>query len=159
MVFFFKVFWFKDGKQISKRSRHYLTSCSDDGVCELRIPEIYAEDDGNYTALATNPLVSSSIFSWGFNDHRNYRQHCNQNTPSSVTVDFLFLSGYTSGKALSRSIYLESSRSSSCWRRVLTRSMKVYRVFTTSQPFTHWQCCIETEKLKKVLTHDFHICS
>jgi len=51
-----KVFWFKDGKQISKRSRHYLTSCSDDGVCELRIPEIYAEDDGNYTALATNPL-------------------------------------------------------------------------------------------------------
>jgi len=57
-----KVFWFKDGKQISKRSRHYLTSCDKDGVCELRIPELYAEDDGNYTALATNPLgrVSST---------------------------------------------------------------------------------------------------
>jgi len=57
-----KVFWFKDGKQISKRSRHYLTSCNSDGVCELRIPELYAEDDGNYTALATNPVgrVSST---------------------------------------------------------------------------------------------------
>jgi len=57
-----KIFWFKDGKQISKRSRHYLTSCNSDGVCELRIPELYAEDDGNYTALATNPMgrVSST---------------------------------------------------------------------------------------------------
>jgi len=57
-----KVFWFKDGKQISKRSRHYLTSCNEEGVCELKIAELYAEDDGNYTALATNPLgrVSST---------------------------------------------------------------------------------------------------
>jgi len=57
-----KVFWFKDGKQISKRSRHYLTTCNEEGVCELKIAELYAEDDGNYTALATNPLgrVSST---------------------------------------------------------------------------------------------------
>ncbi|XP_078487196.1 palladin isoform X1 [Ciona intestinalis] len=50
-----KVFWFKDGKQISKRSQHYIQRSDDQGCHELSIPHLCMEDDGNYTALATNP--------------------------------------------------------------------------------------------------------
>ncbi|XP_039249988.2 palladin-like isoform X1 [Styela clava] len=50
-----KVYWFKDGKQISKRSQHYLQSKDEDGVFSLYIPRTCVEDDGNYTALALNP--------------------------------------------------------------------------------------------------------
>lgn len=50
-----KVFWFKDGKQISKRSQHYVQS-SDGNNHSLSIEMLGNEDDGNYTALAITPL-------------------------------------------------------------------------------------------------------
>ncbi|XP_076824179.1 palladin-like isoform X7 [Clavelina lepadiformis] len=55
-----KIYWFKDGKQISKRSQHYLQRTDDEGGYELHIPHLCMEDDGNYTALAANPQGSVS---------------------------------------------------------------------------------------------------
>lgn len=50
-----KVYWFKDGKQISKRSEHYRISRDPDGNCSLRTAAASLDDDGNYTILAANP--------------------------------------------------------------------------------------------------------
>jgi len=49
-----KVFWFKDGKQISKRSQHYVQA-SEGNTHTLSIEILSNEDDGNYTALAYAP--------------------------------------------------------------------------------------------------------
>ncbi|XP_029939296.1 palladin isoform X2 [Salarias fasciatus] len=50
-----KVYWFKDGKQISKRSEHYRISRDPDGTCNLHTAAASLDDDGNYTILAGNP--------------------------------------------------------------------------------------------------------
>ncbi|XP_072295552.1 palladin isoform X2 [Eucyclogobius newberryi] len=50
-----KVYWFKDGKQISKRSEHYRISRDADGTCSLHTATASLDDDGNYTIMAGNP--------------------------------------------------------------------------------------------------------
>ncbi|KAM9831982.1 palladin isoform 1-T1 [Neosynchiropus ocellatus] len=50
-----KVYWFKDGKQISKRSEHYRISRDSDGTCSLHTAAASLDDDGNYTIMAGNP--------------------------------------------------------------------------------------------------------
>ncbi|XP_042339398.1 palladin isoform X4 [Plectropomus leopardus] len=50
-----KVYWFKDGKQISKRSEHYRISRDADGTCSLHTASASLDDDGNYTIMAGNP--------------------------------------------------------------------------------------------------------
>ncbi|XP_056270056.1 palladin isoform X3 [Pseudoliparis swirei] len=50
-----KVYWFKDGKQISKRSDHYRISRHADGSCCLHTASSSLDDDGNYTVMAGNP--------------------------------------------------------------------------------------------------------
>ncbi|XP_062858136.1 palladin isoform X1 [Trichomycterus rosablanca] len=50
-----KVYWFKDGKQISKRSEHYRISRDPDGTCSLHTAAASLDDDGNYTVMAGNP--------------------------------------------------------------------------------------------------------
>ncbi|KAK3516204.1 hypothetical protein QTP70_005705 [Hemibagrus guttatus] len=50
-----KVYWFKDGKQISKRSEHYRISRDPDGTCSLHTASASLDDDGNYTIMAGNP--------------------------------------------------------------------------------------------------------
>ncbi|XP_046691968.1 palladin isoform X1 [Silurus meridionalis] len=50
-----KVYWFKDGKQISKRSEHYRISRDPDGTCFLHTAAASLDDDGNYTIMAGNP--------------------------------------------------------------------------------------------------------
>ncbi|XP_033820639.1 palladin isoform X2 [Periophthalmus magnuspinnatus] len=50
-----KVYWFKDGKQISKRSEHYRISRDADGTCSLHTAAASLDDDGNYTIMAGNP--------------------------------------------------------------------------------------------------------
>jgi len=50
-----KVFWFKDGKQISKRSQHYVQTSDGQGGHSLSVDMLANEDDGNYTALAITP--------------------------------------------------------------------------------------------------------
>ncbi|KAM9479252.1 palladin isoform 4-T6 [Salvelinus alpinus] len=50
-----KIYWFKDGKQISKRSEHYRISRDADGTCNLHTATASLDDDGNYTIMAGNP--------------------------------------------------------------------------------------------------------
>ncbi|KAM9848756.1 LOW QUALITY PROTEIN: palladin [Aulostomus maculatus] len=50
-----KVYWFKDGKQISKRSEHYRISRDPNGTCSLHTAAASLDDDGNYTIMAGNP--------------------------------------------------------------------------------------------------------
>ncbi|XP_053164554.1 myopalladin isoform X2 [Hemicordylus capensis] len=50
-----KVYWFKDGKQISKKNEHYKMSREGDGTCSLHIEATTNDDDGNYTFMAANP--------------------------------------------------------------------------------------------------------
>ncbi|KAM7318951.1 hypothetical protein ACRRTK_022063 [Alexandromys fortis] len=50
-----KVYWFKDGKQISKRSEHCRMRREGDGTCSLHIESTNSDDDGNYTIMAANP--------------------------------------------------------------------------------------------------------
>lgn len=61
--FFFvsQVYWFKDGKQISKRSEHYRISRDPDGTCSLHTVAASLDDDGNYTIMAGNPVVSRAV--------------------------------------------------------------------------------------------------
>ncbi|KAK1875530.1 Palladin [Dissostichus eleginoides] len=55
-----KVYWFKDGKQISKRSEHYRISRGSDGTSSLHTANASLDDDGNYTIMAGNPQVSKN---------------------------------------------------------------------------------------------------
>uniref|UniRef100_A0A8C4S5R4 Myopalladin n=1 Tax=Erpetoichthys calabaricus TaxID=27687 RepID=A0A8C4S5R4_ERPCA len=50
-----KVYWFKDGKQISKKNEHYKMKREGDGTCCLVIEATTNDDDGNYTIMAANP--------------------------------------------------------------------------------------------------------
>ncbi|XP_027693384.1 palladin isoform X2 [Vombatus ursinus] len=50
-----KIYWFKDGKQISVRSDHYSIQKDPDGTCSLHTTASTLDDDGNYTILAANP--------------------------------------------------------------------------------------------------------
>ncbi|NXD07439.1 PALLD protein, partial [Nothocercus nigrocapillus] len=50
-----KIYWFKDGKQISKRSEHYQIQREPDGTCSLHTAASTLDDDGNYTIMAANP--------------------------------------------------------------------------------------------------------
>ncbi|KAM5192481.1 palladin [Mantella aurantiaca] len=50
-----KIYWFKDGKQISKRSEHYIIQREPDGTCSLHTSASSLDDDGNYTIMAANP--------------------------------------------------------------------------------------------------------
>ncbi|XP_071976174.1 palladin isoform X2 [Engystomops pustulosus] len=50
-----KIYWFKDGKQISKRSEHYRIQREHDGTCSLHTSASALDDDGNYTIMAANP--------------------------------------------------------------------------------------------------------
>ncbi|XP_014430392.2 palladin isoform X3 [Pelodiscus sinensis] len=50
-----KIYWFKDGKQISKRSDHYRIQRESDGTCSLHTVASTLDDDGNYTIMAANP--------------------------------------------------------------------------------------------------------
>ncbi|NWX44055.1 MYPN protein, partial [Steatornis caripensis] len=50
-----KVYWFKDGKQISKKNTHFKMNREDDGTCSLHIEASTNDDDGNYTIMAANP--------------------------------------------------------------------------------------------------------
>lgn len=56
-----QVYWFKDGKQISKRSEHYRISRDADGTCSLHTVAASLDDDGNYTIMAGNPVVSRAV--------------------------------------------------------------------------------------------------
>ncbi|KAJ7419155.1 myopalladin [Pitangus sulphuratus] len=53
-----KVYWFKDGKQISKKNTHFKMNREEDGTCSLHIEAATNDDDGNYTIMAANPQVS-----------------------------------------------------------------------------------------------------
>ncbi|XP_078417384.1 palladin isoform X1 [Cetorhinus maximus] len=55
-----KVYWFKDGKQISKRSEHYQICREADGTCSLHTEAATLDDDGNYTIMVSNPLGRTS---------------------------------------------------------------------------------------------------
>ncbi|NXG67341.1 MYPN protein, partial [Hemiprocne comata] len=50
-----KVYWFKDGKQISKKNTHFKMNREEDGTCSLHIEASVNDDDGNYTIMAANP--------------------------------------------------------------------------------------------------------
>ncbi|XP_075466995.1 myopalladin isoform X2 [Ascaphus truei] len=50
-----KVYWFKDGKQISKKNGHCKMRREADGTCCLHIEAATNDDDGNYTIMAANP--------------------------------------------------------------------------------------------------------
>ncbi|XP_039180605.1 myopalladin isoform X2 [Crotalus tigris] len=50
-----KVYWFKDGKQISKKNGHFKMIRQEDGTCSLHIETSTNDDDGNYTFMAANP--------------------------------------------------------------------------------------------------------
>lgn len=56
-----KIYWFKDGKQISKRSEHYRINRHPDGTCSLHTAAASLDDDGNYTILAANPQVRRRV--------------------------------------------------------------------------------------------------
>ena len=57
--FSLQVYWFKDGKQISKRNEHFKMRREGDGTCSLHIDSTTGDDDGNYTIMAANPQVDT----------------------------------------------------------------------------------------------------
>ncbi|XP_038611014.1 palladin isoform X4 [Tachyglossus aculeatus] len=50
-----KIYWFKDGKQISPRNDHYSIQRDLDGICSLHTAAATLDDDGNYTIMAASP--------------------------------------------------------------------------------------------------------
>nr|XP_019587008.1 PREDICTED: palladin isoform X2 [Rhinolophus sinicus] len=50
-----KIYWFKDGKQISPKNDHYTIQRDLDGTCSLHTSASTLDDDGNYTIMAANP--------------------------------------------------------------------------------------------------------
>ncbi|XP_054432045.1 palladin isoform X2 [Pteronotus mesoamericanus] len=50
-----KIYWFKDGKQISPKNDHYSFQRDPDGTCSLHTTASTLDDDGNYTIMAANP--------------------------------------------------------------------------------------------------------
>nr|KAF6401959.1 palladin, cytoskeletal associated protein [Rousettus aegyptiacus] len=50
-----KIYWFKDGKQISPKNDHYTIQRDLNGTCSLHTTASTLDDDGNYTIMAANP--------------------------------------------------------------------------------------------------------
>ena len=57
LICLFKVYWFKDGKQILSKNDHFKKIREGDGTCALHIATTINDDDGNYTVMAANPQV------------------------------------------------------------------------------------------------------
>ncbi|KPP62358.1 hypothetical protein Z043_119467 [Scleropages formosus] len=79
-----KVYWFKDGKQISKRSEHYRMSREADGTCSLHTAAALLDDDGNYTIMASNPEGRTSCTGRMMVQAVNQRGRSSRATPGHI---------------------------------------------------------------------------
>uniref|UniRef100_A0A4W5LD08 Ig-like domain-containing protein n=1 Tax=Hucho hucho TaxID=62062 RepID=A0A4W5LD08_9TELE len=79
-----KIYWFKDGKQISKRSEHYRISRDADGTCNLHTAAASLDDDGNYTIMAGNPEGRVSCTGRMMVQAVNQRGRSQRSTPGHV---------------------------------------------------------------------------
>uniref|UniRef100_A0A667XK56 Palladin n=2 Tax=Myripristis murdjan TaxID=586833 RepID=A0A667XK56_9TELE len=79
-----KVYWFKDGKQISKRSEHYRISREPDGTCCLHTAAASLDDDGNYTIMASNPEGRVSCTGRMMVQAVNQRGRSQRSTPGHI---------------------------------------------------------------------------
>ncbi|XP_051951370.1 palladin isoform X2 [Xyrauchen texanus] len=79
-----KVYWFKDGKQISKRSEHYRISREADGTCSLHTAAASLDDDGNYTIMAGNPVGRVSCTGRMMVQAVNQRGRSQRSTPGHI---------------------------------------------------------------------------
>ncbi|XP_066532649.1 palladin isoform X2 [Hoplias malabaricus] len=79
-----KVYWFKDGKQISKRSEHYRISRDPDGTCSLHTASASLDDDGNYTIMAGNPAGRVSCTGRMMVQAVNQRGRSQRSTPGHI---------------------------------------------------------------------------
>uniref|UniRef100_A0A7N6AMK1 Palladin n=1 Tax=Anabas testudineus TaxID=64144 RepID=A0A7N6AMK1_ANATE len=79
-----KVYWFKDGKQISKRSEHYRISRDPDGTCSLHTAAASLDDDGNYTIMAGNPMGRVSCTGRMMVQAVNQRGRSQRSTPGHM---------------------------------------------------------------------------
>ncbi|XP_052315833.1 palladin isoform X5 [Oncorhynchus keta] len=79
-----KIYWFKDGKQISKRSEHYRISRDADGTCNLHTAAASLDDDGNYTIMAGNPEGRVSCTGRMMVQAVNQRGRSQRSTPGHI---------------------------------------------------------------------------
>ncbi|XP_078801565.1 palladin isoform X7 [Oryzias latipes] len=79
-----KIYWFKDGKQISKRSEHYRINRHPDGTCSLHTAAASLDDDGNYTILAANPQGRVSCTGRMMVQAVNQRGRSQRSTPGQM---------------------------------------------------------------------------
>ncbi|KAJ8397490.1 hypothetical protein AAFF_G00437660 [Aldrovandia affinis] len=79
-----KIYWFKDGKQISKRSEHYRISRDEDGTCSLHTAAASIDDDGNYTIMAGNPEGRTSCTGRMMVQAVNQRGRSQRSTPGHI---------------------------------------------------------------------------
>ncbi|XP_030627026.1 palladin isoform X2 [Chanos chanos] len=79
-----KIYWFKDGKQISKRSEHYRISRDPDGTCSLHTAAASLDDDGNYTVMAGNPAGRVSCTGRMMVQAVNQRGRSQRSTPGHI---------------------------------------------------------------------------
>ncbi|XP_051511404.1 palladin-like isoform X3 [Myxocyprinus asiaticus] len=79
-----KVYWFKDGKQISKRSEHYRISREADGTFSLHTAAASLDDDGNYTVMAGNPAGRVSCTGRMMVQAVNQRGRSQRSTPGHI---------------------------------------------------------------------------
>ncbi|CAB1332041.1 unnamed protein product [Coregonus sp. 'balchen'] len=79
-----KIYWFKDGKQISKRSEHYRISRDADGTCNLHTAATSLDDDGNYTIMAGNPEGRVSCTGRMMVQAVNQRGRSQRSTPGHI---------------------------------------------------------------------------
>ncbi|KAL2089855.1 hypothetical protein ACEWY4_014543 [Coilia grayii] len=79
-----KIYWFKDGKQISKRSEHYRISRDADGTCSLHTASASLDDDGNYTIMAGNPAGRVSCTGRMMVQAVNQRGRSHRSTPGHI---------------------------------------------------------------------------
>uniref|UniRef100_A0A672QLB8 Palladin, cytoskeletal associated protein n=1 Tax=Sinocyclocheilus grahami TaxID=75366 RepID=A0A672QLB8_SINGR len=79
-----KVYWFKDGKQISKCSEHYRISRDPDGTCSLHTAAASLDDDGNYTIMAGNPAGRVSCTGRMMVQAVNQRGRSQRSTPGHI---------------------------------------------------------------------------
>ncbi|XP_051954213.1 palladin-like isoform X6 [Xyrauchen texanus] len=79
-----KVYWFKDGKQISKRSEHYRISHEADGTYSLHTAAASLDDDGNYTIMAGNPAGRVSCTGRMMVQAVNQRGRSQRSTPGHI---------------------------------------------------------------------------
>ncbi|KAJ8280056.1 hypothetical protein COCON_G00071220 [Conger conger] len=79
-----KIYWFKDGKQISKRSEHYRIGRQADGTCSLYTASASIDDDGNYTIMASNPQGRTSCTGRMMVQAVNQRGRSQRSTPGHI---------------------------------------------------------------------------